>query len=301
MVPVISEDGLANAIVPMPAVISPPEFYNQSDLISQDIDRVSGVSEYMRGGLPEIRRTATEAGIVQDAANARASEKLAVIERAIADCGRRLVMLAQQYMTGEQSVRILGSGEKTAWLNFDRDYIQGEFDFEVEGGSTQPVNESFRRQSAMQIMDAMAPFLQIGIVNVEKLAQYVLQYGFGVKQPSMFLQSPPPPPGAEGPQGGPEDMGPEMPPEGMMPMPPQGMPAGMPPQGLPPQGMPPQGGMPELPPELLAQLMAGGGQAGMPPQGGAPGLPPELAGLPPEVLAQLMQEMQGGGQMPPPM
>jgi hypothetical protein len=57
--------------------------------------------------------------------------------------------------------------------------------------------------------------------------------------------------------------------------------------------------MPQLPPELLAQLMAGGGQAGMPPQGGAPGLPPELAGLPPEVLAQLMQQMQGGGQMPP--
>jgi hypothetical protein len=210
-------------------------------------------------------------------------------------------MLAQQYMTGEQSVRILGSGEKTAWLNFDRDYIQGEFDFEVEGGSTQPVNESFRRQSAMQIMDAMAPFLQMGIVNVEKLAQYVLQYGFGVKQPSMFLQSAPPPPGAEEPQGGPEDMGPEMPPQEMMPMPPQGMPAGMPPQGLPPQGMPPQGGMPQLPPELLAQLMAGGGQAGMPPQGGAPGLPPELAGLPPEVLAQLMQQMQGGGQMPPSM
>jgi len=305
LVPVISEDGLNNAVVPMPAIISPPEFYNQSDLISQDIDRVSGVSEYMRGGLPEIRRTATEAGIVQDAANARASEKLAVIERCIADCGRRLVMLAQQYMTGEQSVRILGSGEKTAWLNFDRDYIQGEFDFEVEGGSTQPVNESFRRQSAMQIMDAMAPFLQIGIVNVEKLAQYVLQYGFGVKQPSVFLQSPPPPPepqGPEEPQGGPENtesMGSEMAPQGM-PMPPQGMPPqGMSPQGLPPQGVPPQGGMPQLPPELLAQLAAGGGQVGMPPQGGMPGLPPQLAGLPPEVLMQLMQQMQGGNQMPP--
>jgi hypothetical protein len=55
----------------MPAIISPPEFYNQSELISNDIDRVSGVSEYQRGSLPEIRRTATEAGIIQDAANAR--------------------------------------------------------------------------------------------------------------------------------------------------------------------------------------------------------------------------------------
>jgi hypothetical protein len=77
----------------MPAIISPPEFYNQSELISSDIDRVSGVSEYQRGSLPEIRRTATEAGIIQDAANARSSDKLALIERSIADVARRLVAL----------------------------------------------------------------------------------------------------------------------------------------------------------------------------------------------------------------
>jgi hypothetical protein len=54
---------------------------HQSFIISQnlfhsDIDSVSGVSEYQRGALPEIRRTATEAGIIQDAANARSSDKL---------------------------------------------------------------------------------------------------------------------------------------------------------------------------------------------------------------------------------
>jgi hypothetical protein len=262
LVPVISEDGLSNAVVPMPAIISPPEFYNQSELISNDINQISGVSEYMRGALPEVRRTATEAGIVQDAANARASDKLAAIERTIADCGRRLVMLAQQYMTGEQAIRVVGAGEKRAWVRFDRDYIQGEFDFEVEGGSTQPTNESFRRQSAMQIMDAMAPFIQSGIINIQKLAEYVLQYGFGVKQPSMFITAP------EQPQA-PEQAAPPM-------------------EQMPPQGMPPQG----LPPEAMMQ--------GGPPMGGPPaGLPPELAQLPPELLMQLMQGggMQGG--MPP--
>jgi hypothetical protein len=109
MVPVISEESINNVVGPMPAVISPPEFYNQSSLISGDIDRVSGVSEYMRGGLPEIRRTATEAGIIQDNANARSSEKLAIIELSIAEIAKRLIMLAQQYMTGEQAVRIVGS------------------------------------------------------------------------------------------------------------------------------------------------------------------------------------------------
>ena len=272
MVPVISEESINSVVGPMPAIISPPEFYNQSELISSDIDRVSGVSEYQRGSLPEIRRTATEAGIIQDAANARSSDKLALIERSIAEVARRLVALAQEFMTGEAAVRVAGTGAKQVWLNFDRDYLQGEFDFEVEGGSTQPVNETVRRQQAVQVVDAMAPFVNTGIIDMAKLAGYLLTYGFGIKDGASFIVPPPPPPP-------PAPPAPPTPVTIVPPEMPQGMPQGMPPQmpqGMPPQGMPPQG---------------------MPPDMG--GLPPELAGLPPEVLMQLMQQMQGGGGMPP--
>jgi hypothetical protein len=243
MVPVITDDNLGNVITPMPAVINPPEFYNQSDLISMDMNRVSGVTEYQQGAMPEIRRTATEAAIVQDASNARASDKLAIIERAIGECARRLVMLAQQFMTGEQAIRVVGSEAQPLWLTFDRDYIQGEFDYEVEGGSTAPMNESFRRQRALQIVDAMAPFAGAGILDMGKLATYVLQYGFGIKQAQGFIsQMPPQMMGAGG-----------------------GMPPEMMSQGLPPgtgaAEAPPTGGMPmpsDIPPEILAQLLASG-------------------------------------------
>ena len=272
MVPVISEESINSVVGPMPAIISPPEFYNQSELISSDIDRVSGVSEYQRGSLPEIRRTATEAGIIQDAANARSSDKLALIERSIAEVARRLVALAQEFMTGEAAVRVAGTGAKQVWLNFDRDYLQGEFDFEVGGGSTQPVNETVRRQQAVQVVDAMAPFVNTGIIDMAKLAGYLLTYGFGIKDGASFIVPPPPPPP-------PAPPAPPTPVTIVPPEMPQGMPQGMPPQmpqGMPPQGMPPQG---------------------MPPDMG--GLPPELAGLPPEVLMQLLQQMEGGGGMPP--
>ena len=230
LVPVISEEGLGGVVAPMPAVISPPEFYNQSSLITNDIDRISGISEYARGALPEIRRTATEAGIIQDAANARASDKLAIIEKAIADAARRLVMLAQQHMTGEQAVRVAGKDATNVWVDFDRDYIQGEFDFEVEGGSTQPVNESFRRQMALQVVDAMAPFAQAGILDMAKLATYVLQQGFGIKSAAGFIMAPPPPA-------------------------PEPAPAPVPPM---PEALPPApGGMP-MDPAMLAQMMPEG-------------------------------------------
>lgn len=237
LVPVMGDEPLGGVITPMPAVINPPEFYNQSSLIAGDMDRVSGVSDYMRGAMPEIRRTATEAAIAQDASNARAADKLAVIEIEIGRTASRLVALAQQYMTGEQVARVVGSNALPLWIRFDRDYIQGEFDFEVEAGSTQPVNESFRRQMALQMVDAMAPFVQAGVVDMAALARHVLQFGFGIKTPEAFLAAP-------------QQQQMEQPQQAQLPPGPE--------QQMPAEA---QGG--GLPPELMAAL--GGGGMEMPP------------------------------------
>ena len=213
MVPVMSDEALGGVVQAFPAVINPPEFYDQSAMIINDIDRVSGVTEIQRGGQSEIRRTATEAGMIQDASNARTSDKLAIIEQSIAEVGRRMLLLAQQFMQGEQVVRVTGKDGEPMWVNYDRDYLQGDFDFEVAAGSTQPHNESFKRQMALQMVDAMAPFAGAGIIDMSKLAAHVLQMGFGVKNPDEFLAQPqqpaggtPPVPAAAGagaPQGAP--------------------------------------------------------------------------------------------------
>jgi len=275
IVPVKGTENLANVVVPMPALINPPEFYNQTSLILSDIDRVSGVSEYQRGAIPDTTRTAREASIIAEASNMRISEKLVSIENGIAQCASNLIMLAQQYLTGEATVRIAGTEASPVWLTFDKDYISGEFDFTVEAGSTAPRNEAFRRDMALQLVSAIQPFAEAGLVNLPRLAEYVLSIGFGIKDPQSFLQEAPPAP--EPPTEGqtPQDMG-----------------------GLPP----------DMPPELMQQMMMeeqmGAEQQGSPPQmapspdqGGLPpesaGLPPELAGLPPEVLQALLAQMQG--------
>lgn len=196
MVPVSTDEALNGVVTAFPAVINPPEFYNQSNMIIGDIDRVSGVTEIQRGGQSEIRRTATEAGMIQDASNARTADKLAVVEQAIAEVGRRMLQLAQQFMQGEQVARVTGKDGEPIWVNYDRDYLQGDFDFEVAAGSTQPHNESFKRQMALQLVDAMAPFAGAGIVDMSKLAAHVLQFGFGVKNPDEFLAQPQQPAGS---------------------------------------------------------------------------------------------------------
>ena len=136
MVPVQGDNPLGDVVAPFPALINPPEFYNQSDLIRTDIELVSGVTEFMRGGVSEIRRTATEAALIQDAQNARTADKLAVIEKSVAEVGRRILLLAQQYMSGEQVARVMAKDGEPMWVTFDREYLKGDFDFEVAAGST---------------------------------------------------------------------------------------------------------------------------------------------------------------------
>lgn len=243
MVPVISDEPLGAVVQAMPAIVNPPDMYNISGQIMQDIDRISGVAEFMRGGASEINRTATEAAMMQDAMNARTSDKLAEVERAIASAAKRLIGLAQQFLTGEHVARVVGSAAMPIWVNFDRDYILGEFDFEVEAGSTQPVNESFRRQMALQMVDAMAPFVSAGVVDMGTLARHVLQFGFGVKTPEAFLAQAPPQ----------QQVG--APPQGALPAG-AGVPTGM--EQLPTGGMP----MPSnIPPQVLAAIE---GQAELP-------------------------------------
>jgi len=275
MIPVMSDGNPANVIAPLPAVITPSEFYDQSAMITNDIDRVSGVTDYQRGSTANtMKRTATEAAMIQDSANSRAQDRLASIEGALARLGERIIGLMQQFLTGQQVARIV-TMPGNVWVPYDKDYIQGEFDFEVAAGSTEPMNETFRRQSAMQLVDASMPFLQMGVANPQGLYMYILQKGFGVKDTAAFLMASGPPPQMDPNTGQPQEVqdqqGPppdqqqldQNAPGGTAPMPPGGPPpdAGMPPGGgLPvPPGSAPTARPPAMSPELMAALMGNGG------------------------------------------
>jgi hypothetical protein len=194
--------------------------------------------------------------MIQDSSNSRAQDRLAKIEGVLSEIAERIVGLMQQYTTGDQVARIVTMPVR-GWVNFDADRVKGKFDFEVQGGSTEPRNETFRRQSAMQVVDMSTPFMQAGIVNMPALYQELLQKGFGVKDAGRFIQQQPMAP----PQGAPAENAPPPPP-------------GMPPQGPPPEGMPPEQAPPGMPqqltPEMLAAMMGqqGGMGAAPPPPNG---------------------------------
>jgi hypothetical protein len=151
---------------------------------------VSGISDYQRGQSPETRQTATEAAIISDSVNARSADKLAKVELFMADVARRIVQLEQQFQSQTQVARVVGPDQAIYWVPYDREEIQGEYDFEVEAGSTQPMNETVRRQTATALMQAMAPFLGT-VVDPAAMAQHVLKIGFGIQNPGKFMMMQP--------------------------------------------------------------------------------------------------------------
>ncbi len=183
------DENLSEILAPIQQIALDPQMYQYSDIIEQDVTEITGVSDYQRGSMSETRRTATEASIIQDSSNARAADKLATIESFIGEIAERVVELAQVYLTGEQVARIAGPDEAAMWVPFDITAIQGQFDYEVEAGSTQPKNEMFRRQQAMQLATVMQPFVGI-VVDPNKLVAHLLKEGFGIKNPSDFMFTP---------------------------------------------------------------------------------------------------------------
>ena len=149
----------------------------------------------------------------------------------------------QQYMTGEQMAQVSAAGGETLFVPYSRDDIVGEYDFSVEGGSTQPMNETIRKQQAVSLMNAVAPLVGI-VIDPAALAKYVLQTGFGIKNPEKFIMQQQTPQDAEAAQA---EAGAAPMPFGQAPIP----------EGPDMGAFAPTGG---VPPELLAQLQ---GQMGL--------------------------------------
>jgi len=152
-------------------------------------------------------------------------------------------------MTGEAMARVAQKGGESLYVPYTREEILGEYDFSVEGGSTQPINDTIRKQQAVSLMNAIAPLIGT-IIDPNALAMHILEEGFGIKDPMKFLMQQPSTPEQQAVAG-------ETPPQGG-PAPPEQQPAQVPGMGgvpLPPPpdlgAFAPTGG---VPPELLAQL-----------------------------------------------
>lgn len=231
-IPIDDDRPLSDVIVPLQVANLSGDVYNVSDVMQRDIYEISGVNEYLRGGTPEIRRTATEASIIEGASNIKSQFKLRQIEKAVKRLGRLLLAFAkdvfpqtaydetQLFLTGREAERVAKAdgevfepGDELA-ISPHPDIFEGEYEVDVAQSSTELRNPVMREQKYKGIFqDMLSAFPILAEVGVMPNFKRIMELWFeaaGVDDiDAMFAQPPAPPvlppdgaPAAEGAGGG---------------------------------------------------------------------------------------------------
>ena len=175
------------AIEPSPI---PEDAYNVAAIISNDIDEMTGVNEYLRGNLPAVSRTATEASIIEGASNTKVRQKLRIVERGAREIGQILLdMMADVipqtnyqeltlYLTGEEAqAALIASGQDVydeqgqpldALLEVRPRLFTGKYEVFVKAGSSELRNPIAREQKYriifQTLLQAYPLLVQAGVV-----------------------------------------------------------------------------------------------------------------------------------------
>ena len=136
----------------------------QESAVKKDIQETTGVSEYQRASVPSgSDRTATETNAIQSGSEARPNEKLRKMEEFMARIARKLIALAQQYYDAERIIRITDEegveneeGGIEEFVNYTGKDLIGDFNIDIEVGSTQARNPEMEKKQVMELWERFA-------------------------------------------------------------------------------------------------------------------------------------------------
>jgi len=118
-IPIEGDQPLSDLVMPLSLAPIASENYSSSQQIMDDIREITGVTEYQRGAAPEITRTATEASIMEGAANVKIKAKLAAIEAATRQAGEIILAIAAEVFpqTDVDEIAVWIGGEQARKMN----------------------------------------------------------------------------------------------------------------------------------------------------------------------------------------
>ena len=167
--------------------------YQEEAALIANIDRVSGISDTTSGAESPVQQTATGAQLVNAAASIRIQNKTRRLEsETIKPGARHFGLLSQQMIRSAVDIRIPAPPTpdnpeaRYQWLKIDPLGLQGEFEWEADGGATAPENVPQKRQDAQTKMGLLAN----PAINQQAMLMSALE-DMGLKQPQQYLAPPP--------------------------------------------------------------------------------------------------------------
>lgn len=182
----------------------PPEAYREEDVLKGDGQQITGITPYVTGadmsGVDQ--NTATGVTALQEVASRLLRFKAAQIhykgyQRSFEQWGD----MTQQFLDTNQALKIIGQDGQEQWVEVGPADVAGHFHYKLEG-SEESLSRQQERSEAIQLLNAMAPFVQLGVVNPAPLLEKVAA-AFDFNSPEALIRPPAPqgPPAAPVPPG----------------------------------------------------------------------------------------------------
>jgi hypothetical protein len=125
------------------------------EVINGAIERGSGLSDYQRGLVSEVKRTATEMIQLSGAQNLRIEKRRDVVVKFIVKVIKKRTQLLQENAVLQDVVRIT-KNNITTWPTWDRESIQGEYDFTFDVSTMIKKNKEVERKQAGEKLTQLA-------------------------------------------------------------------------------------------------------------------------------------------------
>lgn len=176
----------AEAAQPLAYAPMPPEIFNVLNRLDEIINNVSGQPATDRGAPQRtISRTEDELMMIKEGSKSRTTRKLNRFEDHIESTAKDLIAHMQANFDVQQMIKITGEAPEdiikafgqnydpqTKSIVFSKDDIQGEYDVDVQAGSTLPLDKETRmsllslildKASRLAMLPSLPPFMQVVI------------------------------------------------------------------------------------------------------------------------------------------
>jgi hypothetical protein len=185
---IIEMDDIRNDLEPLDYPDVTQSAYREEEIIKQDMQYISGVSEYARGATPQRKETATTVTTIQEAANLLFNYTIGIIERTLLlPLGDALKKLNQQYLDKPKIIRLLGEAGYE-YKEVTPEEIVGNFDVVSKSPSLEAeANKEVKRGQLLEMLDIFTsnPLTQQHINVVELMKEIMSQYD--IKDYSKFI------------------------------------------------------------------------------------------------------------------
>jgi hypothetical protein len=176
----------------------PPEAYREEDTLKADADQITGINAFVTGGQQQGADQSTATGVtaLQDVASRLLRFKASQIhykgyQRSFEMWGD----MAQQFMTEPLWTKIVHPATKEeGWVQVSPSDIAGAFRYKLEG-SEESLSRQTERSEAIQLLNSLAPFVQMGVVQAGPLIEKVAM-AFNFPNPESLIKPSGAPPNA---------------------------------------------------------------------------------------------------------